>query len=315
MPLPTNGEAAWAFFPLYPLITAALQSFLSLSPDTALMIVSNVAALAAGFLAAKILRNRDALIAFCVILYSGPFSFYFATGYTEALFLALTLACFLFLSKRQYVIVGILAALLSATRTVGVMMTIAILVAALQDHLRQGRSIRSFPVAALQNPQLVLGLALAPLGLFLYMSYLHYLVGDALAFSHVQRAWGREMGNPLVILVSALKTKDLAQFFQAGEFSERWCALWTVIGLALTGYLVWLRRLPEAVFALLAILIPLSTHVVSMPRYVIGLAPLLIVASQLIAARKISMIISLPLLVLSNIPLLVLWNSSASGLI
>ncbi|MCG7394128.1 hypothetical protein MHY87_14560 [Microvirga sp. ACRRW] len=314
MPNAINGQANWAFFPLYPLIAGIIRSAFSLSALTALTVASNAAALATGFVAAKILRNRDALIAFCVLLYFGPLSFYFATGYTESLFVLLTLACFHVLSKRRYVAVGLLAALLSATRAVGVMMTVAILIAALQDHLKEGRSIQSFPRAVLQNPQIFFALATAPLGLFVYMGYLYLHLGDALAFSHVQWAWFRQPGFPLKILLEALSTGDLGLFLRDGAFSARWSALWATLALILTGYLVILRRFPEAVFSFLAIIIPLSTHIMSMPRYAIGLAPLLIIASQLIASHKLSMRISLPALILSNIPLLVLWQSKAVGL-
>jgi hypothetical protein len=309
LPPSTSGEANWAFFPLYPLLAASLKKLLALSSLMAGQLVSNAAALAAGFVASRILCNTRALIAFCTLLYFGPFSFYFATVYTEALFVFLSLSCFYFLSKRQYLAAGAMAALLSATRSVGVMMTLAIAVTALQDHLASGRSIRSFPFAVLQNPPLVLAVLLAPLGLFLYMGYLHIHVGDALAFSHVQRAWDRQIGNPFTVLISALKTKDLGGFIRTGDVSVRWMGLWSVLGLVLTVYLAWLRRFSEAIFTLLCILIPLSTHIASMPRYVIGLAPLLIISSQLLASNRILMMIALPMLALSNVFLLVLWQA------
>ena len=41
-------------------------------------------------------------------------------------------------------------------------------------------------------------------GLFAYMAYLHFHIGDALAFSHVQRAWARPTGLPPVFVWNAL---------------------------------------------------------------------------------------------------------------
>jgi hypothetical protein len=184
---------------------------------------------------------------------------------------------------------------------------------ALRDHLSDGRSIRSFPRAALADPQLVLAVFLAPLGLFAYMAFLHVHMGDALAFSHIQRAWNRELGNPLIILLRGFMAKDLMQLL--GGSMVQWCALWTSLALMLTTYMMWLRRFPEAIFALICILIPLSTSLDSMPRYVMGIAPLLIVASELIASRMSIMAAALPLLVAANIPLLVFWAKGAGFLI
>ena len=42
---------------------------------------------------------------------------------------------------------------------------------------------------------IVLAVLLVPAGTFAYMAYLQGYMGDALAFSHVQRAWGRVTGK------------------------------------------------------------------------------------------------------------------------
>jgi hypothetical protein len=310
-----RGDAAnWAFFPLYPLIATGLAKILSVSPLVAGLLVSNTAALASGFIAAKILPNIRGLLAFCVILYLGPFSFYFASVYTESLFVFLTLTCFYLLSRRQYLAAAAVAALLSGTRAVGVFMVLTILVSALRDHLADNGSLKSFPRAALSNPQLTLAIFLAPIGLFAYMAYLHYHMGDALAFSHIQRAWGRVIDSPLKVLARGLLTNDLHLLFDGG-MSRRWCAIWSVTGLVLTGYLLSLRRFPEAVFAFICILIPLSTGLDSMPRYVVGTAPLLIIASELMASRRSILAFAVPGLIIANVPLLVLWVRGAGFLI
>jgi hypothetical protein len=309
------GDAAnWAFFPLYPLLLAGIRSALGLETAWAGLLVSNAAALAAGLVAARLVANLGQLAAFCLVLYFGPFSFYFASVYTESLFVLLTLACFYLLKHRLYLAAGLAAALLSGTRAVGVFMALIIVLSALRDHLAEGRPLRAFPRAALANPELVLGIVLAPLGLFLFMAYLDILTGDALAFSHIQRAWSREVGNPLTVLTQALATHDL-HVLAHGGLSARWCALWTLAALALTAHLAWRRRFPEAVFALFCLLLPLSTSIDSMPRYAIGTAPLLLALGQIMGRSSVTLAVSAPLLVPSNLPLLVWWAQAHHTLI
>lgn len=309
-----RGDAAnWAFFPLYPMLVSAVWRIFSISPLLAGLLVSNAAALLSGFVAARLLKNFRSLLTFCVILYFGPFSFYFASVYTEALFLLLTLICLYFLSRQQYLAAGVAAAFLSGTRAVGVFMVLVIVGTALCDHLSKGRSFWSFPRAALANPQLVLAVFVAPLGLFAYMAYLHFHMGDALAFSHIQRGWDRVLGNPLTLLVKGLGITSLRRLLNGGM--AQWCALWSLLGLIGAGYLMRLRRFPEAVFVLICLLIPLSTGLDSMPRYVIGLAPLLLVSSELISTNRKFMMFALPMLALANTPLLIWWAQEAGFLI
>ncbi len=306
-----RGDAAnWAFFPLYPLISSVVGKLLSIPHLTAGLVVSNAATLAAGFTAGMLFPDRRTVLTFCFLLFFGPLSFYFASVYTEGLFFLLTVICLHLLSRRQYLAAAASAALLSATRPTGVFMSLAIVAGALRDHLSDGYSLKSFPRVALANPQLVLATFLAPIGLFIYMTYLYAHIGDALAFAHIQRAWEHQLYNPLKLLAQGLSSKDLMRV-ETGAESAEWGALWALIGLALTGYLVWLRRVPEAVFTSICIILPLATGMAGMARYVVGLAPFAIAVSEFIASRRILMLIALPILGLIDVPLLVLWGQGA----
>lgn len=311
---PAGDAANWAFFPVYITMVAWVWKILPISPEGAGLLVSNAAALACGFLAAILIPERRAVLAFCTILYFGPFSFYFASVYTESVFVLLTLICLYFLSKRRYLAAAASAALLSGTRAVGVFMVLTIVASALRDHIADGHSIRSFPQAVLNNPSLVLAIFLAPVGLFAYMAYLHVHVGDGLGFSHIQRAWGREIGNPFTTLMQGLAAADLRELAH-GRMSTLWCSLWSLIGLGFTGYMIWRRQAPEAIFVLFCILIPLSTGVASMPRYIVGAAPLLVGLTQLIARSRTSTAVALPVLTIANLPLLAMWASGHPTLI
>jgi Gpi18-like mannosyltransferase len=311
---PPGDAANWAFFPVYPMIVAAVWKILPVSPEGAGLLVSNAAALACGFVVAGMTGERRVVLTFCVILFFGPFSFYFASIYTESIFVLLTLICLYFLSKRQYLAAAVAAALLSGTRAVGVFMVLTIVASALRDHLSDGRSVKSFPQDVLRNPPLVLAIFLAPVGLFCYMMYLHFHVGDGLGFSHIQKAWNRELGNPLIILARGLAAADLHKIGE-NYISTLWCSAWSLFALVFTGYMIWRRQIPEAIFALFCILIPLSTGTDSMPRYIMGIAPLLLGVCSVIATSRTSTAITLPILSFANLPLLVMWANSHPTLI
>jgi hypothetical protein len=129
----------------------------------------------------------------------------------------------------------------------------------------------------LRRPDIVLALFLAPLGLFAFMVWLHLTTGDALAFAHIQRAWDREVVNPVGALWSAL-------FAPPGQIRDpQILAVAGIAGLALCGGLFWQRQVPAAVFCTLCLVVALTNGVESMLRFVVALAPLGILLSQILA--------------------------------
>src|SRR6185312_4137655 len=141
-------------------------------------------------------------------------------------------------------------ALLSATRIVGVFVSISIGVQALFDWRRTTGSWKGWLPGLLGQPKLVLAIFIAPLGLFTYMAFLHYWIGDGLAFSHVQRAWGRQIGNPFTSLWVGLTNWPTTPGTLLSN--SQILALSAVTGLGLTGVLAWRRQWGAVVFALLA---------------------------------------------------------------
>ena len=298
-----NGN--WAFFPLFPmlvgglhvathLVTIHIASLLS-------MLFSGLALLTAWPLLGRDLRAYTLYAAF---LLCGPFSIYFTTFYTEVLFVLLTNGVLLALQRSNYLAAGALSALLSATRIVGVFIVFAIVLSYLIDYRARGGTWRGLPGAIWRDPTIVLAVLLVPLGMFAYMAYLHGHMGDALAFSHVQRAWGRVTGNPLVYLWSALTDFSGNAFFLS---TNQWLGLSAVVGLGLTAGLAWRRRYPEALFCLICLVVPLSAGMASMLRFVAALSPLVLLAMNLLAARKLLFIVVLVAFVASDYFFTVGW--------
>ncbi len=267
-----GGIANWAFFPAYPLLLGAVQKLTGGSMAIVGAVLSPLLTLGAAICAWPLFAgDRRAYVLVAALLLAGPFSFYFATGYSESLFLLLTVVAFGKLRQRRYVAAGLTGALLSATRTVGVLFTAALAVEAVVE--LRGRMRRDLP----RRPDMVLGLLLAPLGLFAFMAWLYLVTGDALAFLHIQRGWDRESMNPALALWAALTSPE-------GQVRDApLLALAGLGGLALCAVLAARREFPAALFCALSLVLALTSGVESMLRFVAALAPLCMVLCQVLA--------------------------------
>lgn len=283
-PVPTMINAGnWAFFPLYPMLIGALRFVTGLPTMPLATGVSVAISIGASMLAYPLLgRNLRAFSLFAAFLLCGPFSIYFTTFYTEVLFLFLTVAVFWALQQQRFLLAGLFAAGLSATRIVGVFIVFAMLVEVWRAHREAGGTWRDFVPATLRRPDLVLAFALAPLGLFAYMSYLHLSIGDALAFNHVQRAWGRPFGLPPVFVWNALTAWPQSGFLPS---SSQVSGGVTVIGYLLIGVMFFKRRFAMAIYSLICLTLPLFAGMASIVRFNAGLAPMPLTAVGLLTAR------------------------------
>lgn len=300
-PFPVPGRTAagnWAFFPLYPMIVGLIAHVVPL--DT--IWVATLLSLALSFIAVltawpMLGRNRNAYAVFATYVLAGPFAVYFTTFFTEVLFLLLTLWTFRALSRSAYVEAGFAVALLSATRIVGVFATLALMLRIVLDHFSAGGTWRTLLPAILLRPTLVLAVLVAPLGLFAYMAFLVLHIGDGFAFSHVQIAWGRSVGNPFAYLFEGLIRMPEHGFWPTPSQVLAFAAL---SGLAMTGLLAWRRRWPEALFCLICVLLPLSAGLASMLRFMSALAPIVLLASELAGRNRYAAAAICALLVVSG---------------
>jgi hypothetical protein len=133
--------------------------------------------------------------------------------------------------------------------------------------------------------------------------------GDALAWMHIQRAWGRAFQNPF----SNLWIAFTIQFKNGWQLpiitTDLAFGIAAVIGFLLCIVLAIRREFAMAVFCLFAILLPLSTNTYSMIRFVTGLGPLLIIASIMLAHWKWLYYIALPTLLILDVLFLPTWIS------
>lgn len=262
-----SGEARWAFFPLVPCLEGIFSRLTCLDVTIAGVLLNTIFLFFLTWAAGAYVRLCGAagsVLLVMLLLNFGPYNVYYSTLYTETLF-ALLVCLFLYCIRRGWWIrMGLCGMFASATRNLGVFLVFALLAYCIQRYLhktnciKESRSLPDFLADVLRQPRLVLGCCLIPLGLFSYMAYLYQLVGDGLAFTHVMLAWQRDPGNPLISLLSGLNTLGANEFY---------FALWTLVALYLC-FRQALRRNPDAVLSFLYVLIPLSTSILCMPRYI-----------------------------------------------
>lgn len=284
----------WAFFPAYPLIVGVLIKLTALPT----MVVATATSIAFSIGAVRVAwpllgRNLVAYTLFAVFLLAGPFSIYFTTFYTEVLFLFLTICVFAALKERRFLLAGLFAAGLSATRIVGVFIVFAILIEVWLDHRERGGTLGNFIPSVLRRPELLLSFALAPLGLFAYMAFLHFKMGDALAFQHVQRAWGRPFGLPWTFVWNALWSTPKDGFIPT---PSQVLGATTIVGYILSIVLLVKRRFGMATYSLVALTLPLFAGMASMLRFVSGLAPMPLMLCELLGRNRIVAAIALLLM-------------------
>ena len=285
---PTPGQNAagnWAFFPLMPMVVGVFRAITHLPTMPLATGISIAMSYATSVLAWPLLgRNLRAYTLFSAYLLAGPFSVYFTTFMTEAAFILLTTGVLLALERKAYLAAGLVAGLLSATRIVGVVMSVAMLVQLFAEHRAANRPLRSFVPDVLKRPDVVLGLLLAPLGAFVYMAFLNWWIGDGLAFLHVQRAWARAYGNPLTFVWDALT--DFPKAGLVPTFPQQ-LAVAVITGYALMGVLAWRRKWAGATFSLISLTIPLFAGMASTLRFTAALAPLAIEGAKILGANRI----------------------------
>lgn len=258
----------FAFFPLLPMLLRAAYAVVPLGPNFVGLLVTN--ALFVGFivLATTYLRRTRAAVEpamWVAVVTVFPFGFTFSAIYSESLFALLTIAALLALRARRVVLAACVTAALCATRPTGVLM-IPLIIVDRGLFFWRGRA-RADRLALLGET--LLPIAIAPLGLSLYMAFQYVQLGDALAFNHVQILWDRTWVGPWANIVSGLSQWDWYRvLIPKGLQSATYSVAWALLGLAASGWMLWRRRYAEAWLSGAGILLPLSTALHSLPRFV-----------------------------------------------
>lgn len=268
------------FFPLFPmLINAATRLFgvniLPFDPRqyfTAITLV-NFFFLAGLYVFYKIIKldyKKNVAIWSIVFLLIFPTSFFFASIYSESLFLLLSLLSFYFARKKKWLWAGITGILLSATRIVG----IAIFPALLYEYFKNEKN---------KSLAKLLSIFLSPFGLIVYAFYNLQKWGNPFYFIQAQGNFANNRTvNSIILLPQTLFRYLKILFTLKPNIYEWWVAFFElsffVFGLIIF-YVAWRKkiRLSYLIFGILCFLIPASTGTFSgLPRYILIIFPIFI---------------------------------------
>lgn len=296
-PLDTDPQANWAFFPVYVIMCQIVKGLTFWKLDTYVtgMLVSNVCIFIAAFTAVKYLRvikarsiklgcpgavndgsrlerlsqavRDDDGMLLVILMLAGPYSFYFASMYTEAAFVMFIALFFYFSAKKKYLRAGIMAALASGTRIVGCILVFSLIIELYMDINNGERisiaGIKNFIKVMLRTPYKILSVLLCPLGAFCYMTFLRFFCGDPWAYKNVQIAWREDEYFPIIGVLWKACT---------GQIEPRYTYMgWFCIGiLVLYGYMIYKKYYSMAAFGILSLMVALTSHVMSTCRFTAG---------------------------------------------
>ncbi|GAC1578686.1 MAG: hypothetical protein NVS3B7_12410 [Candidatus Elarobacter sp.] len=264
----------FAFFPLYPGLIAAIGSVVG-SNLVAGLLISNVASFMALLYLYKLVEhqyNRQVAQRATFYVSIFPTAIFFSAVYSESLFLFLTVASFYYVRERRWLTAGIFGCFAAMSRSEGILLGAPLFIEWAIAAKEGGREFFRYWFDDVVKP--LIGLALVPLGLGLYMAYSWALTGDPLKFTHVQSHWGRHFAAPWTSVINTVNKIAHAHAPQtvANESLElAFTALMIVV--LVVG---WRRlRLSYSIYMALSILVPMLTaSLMSMPRFALVLFPM-----------------------------------------
>lgn len=206
----STQQSSTAFFPLYPLLGAALMRSTGLESTWALLIVSHVCLAAAFVIAAIYLHGRrpspDRTTVSLTLLALGlmPATLFFRMTYSESVFLLLILLFLLGIQRDWPLpIIALIVGLALAARPVGVGLLLPLLIYAWQ---------RS-PNRRVFLTRVALSAPLACSGLLAYATYLYIQFGDPMVFAKTQIHWGRAVPSLTTKMVALLSYQPIWEVF------------------------------------------------------------------------------------------------------
>jgi hypothetical protein len=279
------------FFPIYPLVTRVFSYpfhwTTQYGTPGALTVAGVLISTVGGFLSVVMIQRlatewwdaeagRRAVLLFCLF----PGSIVFTMVYAEGIAIPLAIGCIYALSRRRWVLAGVLAALATATEPEALILCVVCAISAVLEWRRQGwrlrRALRAFwaPI-------------LSPLGAALFAVFLWAWTGTPFASLTVQHKYWHESTTPLALVHDAT---TLASEVKWHHLSQSRINLNYVVGLvgavllAVMLVLLYRQRKRVSVEAIawtlgISFLMVTSSNVPPNPRLLITAFPLLMVVA------------------------------------
>jgi hypothetical protein len=268
-----DSRVSLVFFPLYPWLVR-LTAFFARDYMVAAFIVSGFASVATALLLKRLARcdeeeevSRNAVW----FLFIFPTSFFLHIAYTESLFLALTLGCFLAARKERWALTGLVGAGACLTRVNGLILLPALATeVALQYWHTRRINLRW------------LWLGLVPFGFLGYLWLNHEVTGDFFAFTGImQEHWYKKFASPWFGIHDVYLR---AIGMNVNEGLNEFVAV-VLISLCAVCSWVWLRPSYSVWITLNWLLINSTAFVLSVPRYTLTLFPVFLLFAKACTGR------------------------------
>jgi len=292
------GATNLGFYPVFPLLVRMLSSLFGTDPFHTAIVVSNLcfyAALIYVYRYARLLGvDHNAALLCTGLICVLPQSIAFSAAYSESTFLLLLAGAMYHLRRENYLVAGIAAALLSATRANGIFFLV----------FAVAWLIRSVGLRGLltpwRAPEKIVAIVLAPMGLFVFWGYCFATTGDAFAGpSSMYHGWGWYFSPPWEALTAMLRSNDVAFFFGLASLGLLACSL------------LLLRQgwYEEFAFCAALIVLTMSGAVIgSLFRYGLVLFPLWIALARALALRPVLSALTFSTLALLNAMMMSAWT-------
>ena len=273
------GAANWAFFPLHPLIVKAVSDLTRIHVLGIAYLFGNVFLLGALVYLYKYISQSFSATAARYTIIMMAFSsvnVYFTSFYTESLFLFLSSATIYYVTQRRWILAGVLGSLLGATRNTGFLIGLIFIAVFVfnRDWERKDSKKRSF----------LISLTLIPVGLVMYMIFLHYRTGDFLAFYHTQKAgWGWTQNKSPLWIVDSLRWLLHGEIF--GPMSTKVLRMVLIVACFACLYFLLKKRYIELIMLLPITVFSLNSQMFCY-RYFLGLYPIYLMFALLSENRK-----------------------------
>jgi hypothetical protein len=282
----TSQQLNVVFFPLYPL---SIRMFNLVTHNSVLsgILISNLAygvtVLLLFQLACDQYSERVAKWEI-VILSIYPFSFYFSAMYSESVFLLMVVTAFYFAHHERWREAALCAALASAVRSVGLLVSLGLALEYLEQANFRWEEIHLD----------ILWLLLCPLGLAAYIGFLWYSFGDPLIFIKARYVPGWEQDAQLLNAWRAFRSVLSIPALGGGHYAAL-DFLHISISLLGLGLLIsaWSKlTLSHAVWAIVTLLVSFVNGWHGMGRYILPIFPLFLAMPLIVKNEKLLLIIS-----------------------
>lgn len=190
-----TSELLFAFFPLFPLLIKALHIIIP-SYEVSALLLSNIFSFLSIIVLYYLVKDntQNKFIIFTFIF--SPILVFNMIGYTESLYLFLTLLSFYLYKKKKYLLCGVSLGLSMLTRNTGIILLGAIGLDMLYKIYK--KEIRIKDILLLSIPAFSIG--------FLYSIYLFIYTNDFFKYISVQYTeWGKDKSNLFMVIYKDIK--------------------------------------------------------------------------------------------------------------